>query len=185
MTLPASLPISLSQIYAEFGGAGQPLSAFVRGGAYVPNTAQNLGVPTSLPISISHFVGAGANPIVLPNTNVDSFTISPADSTAGFNLNSSGQRQQNVNGTTTNLGAWLTAGSASDYAARATINSGTLTSGPTGTWDVLSTTRSWTKVNTNNSPSAPSVNLTIEIRRVSDSVVMAAATVILTATVDS
>lgn len=186
MTLPASLPISLAQIQTEFGApAGTALGQFLRGGIYVPNTAQNLGVPTALPISISQFVGAGANPIVFPNTDVLGFTISPADATAGFILANTGQRQQNVNGSVTDLGAWLTAGSAADYACFATVNSGTLTSGTTGVWENLGTSRSWTRVNTNNAPSAPSVNLIIQIRRVSDSVVMATATVNLTAQVDT
>ena len=53
MTLQASPPISLSDVYAEYSAPnGTALGAFVRGGAWVPDTAQNAGVPTSKPISL-------------------------------------------------------------------------------------------------------------------------------------
>lgn len=59
MTLPASPPLSMSQVWAEFGApAGTPTSAFLRGGPWVPNTAQNAAVPTTLPIRITQLCGA-------------------------------------------------------------------------------------------------------------------------------
>lgn len=61
MTLPATPPITLGQVYAEFGApAGSPLGFFLRGGPYVPNTAQNANVPTALPISMGQLCGASA-----------------------------------------------------------------------------------------------------------------------------
>lgn len=52
-------PVSLSAVRAEFGApAGTPLSAFVRGGAWVPNIAQNNGVPTAPPIRLASLAGA-------------------------------------------------------------------------------------------------------------------------------
>jgi len=51
----------LSDVCAEFGApATTPLSAFVRGGAWVPNTAANAGVPASLPINLAQLAGAVA-----------------------------------------------------------------------------------------------------------------------------
>lgn len=59
MTLPASGQIDILQILAEFGApAGTPLTSMVRGGAYVPNNAQNVNVPTAPPISCTDFYGA-------------------------------------------------------------------------------------------------------------------------------
>lgn len=62
MTLPASPPITMAQVRAEFGGTAgtTKLSAYVRGGAYVPNTAGNSGVPTSVPIRLNQLCGASA-----------------------------------------------------------------------------------------------------------------------------
>lgn len=61
MTLPASRPITLGQVCTEFGApATTHLGAFLRGGSYVPNTAGNAGVPTSLPITLGDLLGASA-----------------------------------------------------------------------------------------------------------------------------
>lgn len=57
MAVPSSP--KLSDVCAEFlAPATTPLSAFVRGGAYVPNVAQNASVPTSVPINLSQLAGA-------------------------------------------------------------------------------------------------------------------------------
>lgn len=62
MTLPASPPITMAQVRTEFGGTAgvTKLSAYVRGGSYVPNTPTNSGVPTSVPIKLSQLCGASA-----------------------------------------------------------------------------------------------------------------------------
>lgn len=61
MTLQTVPPLSLTEIYTEFGAPlGTPLSEFVRGGAWVPDTAENAGVPTTVPISILDLLGASA-----------------------------------------------------------------------------------------------------------------------------
>lgn len=54
-------PVSLAAVRAEFGApAGTPLNAFVRGGAWVPNTAQNAAVPIAPPIRLASLAGAAA-----------------------------------------------------------------------------------------------------------------------------
>lgn len=62
MPLPASPPITMAQVRAEFGGTAgvTKLAAYVRGGAYVPNTGTNAGVPTSVPIRLNQLCGASA-----------------------------------------------------------------------------------------------------------------------------
>jgi hypothetical protein len=63
MALPTSGNLSLSQVRTEFGAPSTaPLSAFVRGGAYVPNTAANAAVPTAPPIKLRDLLGASATP---------------------------------------------------------------------------------------------------------------------------
>lgn len=61
MPLPSSPPIDLLAVYTEFGApVGTPLTALVRGGAYVPDTPTNAGVPTAPPIDLLDFLGASA-----------------------------------------------------------------------------------------------------------------------------
>lgn len=59
MPTPSSPPITMDDIVFEFGGPGE-LGAYLRGGAYVPNTPTNSGVPTSLPIEMAQLCGASA-----------------------------------------------------------------------------------------------------------------------------
>lgn len=58
--MAVSNPATMSSVYAEFGApASTPLSAFLRGGAWVSNgPTANAGVPTALPISLSQLAGA-------------------------------------------------------------------------------------------------------------------------------
>ncbi len=59
MTLQTDPPISLTQIQDEFlAPRGTPLSAFLRGGAWVPDISINAAVPTVLPISILDLLGS-------------------------------------------------------------------------------------------------------------------------------
>ena len=61
MTLQTDPPLSLTQIYTEFGAPfGTPLSEFLRGGVWVPDISINIGVPTVLPISILDLLGSSA-----------------------------------------------------------------------------------------------------------------------------
>ncbi len=61
MTLPTVPPIGMVEIQQEFSAPlGTPLSAFLRGGVWVPDTSANVGVPTVLPISMLDLLGASA-----------------------------------------------------------------------------------------------------------------------------
>lgn len=73
-------------------------------------------------------------------------------------------------------GEWRLSGASSDYEARATTVSGTGT-GTTGSWLLLSTSRSWTKIKA--TTGYAEWVLTMEIRRVSDSTVLDTATITL------
>ena len=74
----------------------------------------------------------------------------------------------------TDAGDWVSpkAFAPGAYECRATLNSGTLLTGTTGSWLALTSTRTWTCANT------ASANLTIEIRDASTTVV-ATGTVII------
>ncbi len=74
-----------------------------------------------------------------------------ADCTAGVSLNSNGTEyaySASGSATGTNLGPWLQGGANSDFYVRCTVISGTLTTGTTGSWEVMSTTRNYTIVDT-------------------------------------
>lgn len=69
MTLPASGAISLLDIQNEFGGANPiSLNEYYRGGANVPNTTTNAGIPTSGAISVDNFHGTSAAVLVVTTT---------------------------------------------------------------------------------------------------------------------
>lgn len=112
--------------------------------------------------------------VSISNLTVYSFSFSI--STARYTLESDGD----IITATTSLGAvdagdWITPKSAapSDYQVRATLVSGTLTSGTTGTWLELTTNATWTR----NAATANTYNecvLTIEIRKGTGSVLTSA-----------
>lgn len=59
MTLQLVRPISLGDVIAEYEAPlGTPLGAFVRGGAFVPDSPGNSGVPTTKPISLGDLLGS-------------------------------------------------------------------------------------------------------------------------------
>jgi len=108
---------------------------------------------------------------------VASFTFGTA-ATAQYQLTSAGLiRGTQGSNTVVTLGTWLPSGTGADYAVRATLTPGGDT--PTGdvtNWQVLSSNRIWTLVSLTVSGTLE-CELTVEIRRVSDSVVIQTATI--------
>jgi hypothetical protein len=97
---------------------------------------------------------------------------------AGYRLNSDGTAEHTVasgGAYTAIAGEWLIVGLNSDFAAQMTYVSGaTLTTTPGAGWWVLSTTRTWSLSASGTDDTAVYL---LEIRRVSDSVVVDAATI--------
>jgi hypothetical protein len=112
-----------------------------------------------------------------------------ASSSASYGLLNNGQVQLigSPNTGTVNLtDQWLLGGgSGAGFEVRATLNSGSLNAGVTGTWQALSTSRSWLAAASRTSlgVQSQSANLTIEIRPVGGSV-QATCTVDLNASVE-
>ena len=75
----------------------------------------------------------------------------------------------------------LDAGNGALYEARVTVTSGTLTNGTTGSWLALSSQRDWDVERS--TVGSKACTFTLEIRRVSDSVVVASASYTITATI--
>lgn len=183
MALPASPPISLQQIYAEFGAPnGTPLTALVRGGAYVPNIPQNNNVPTAPPLDMLDFLGATNQPPVSINDQNVFVIGNPSSGSAlsGYRLNASGIAESREKTTYTTLETWLIAGAASDYEVRATI---TTSSGPGsvagtfGSWLSLSSSREWSVNQPVSDLGSSILQFTVEIRSASSGTVLDSATI--------
>jgi hypothetical protein len=77
-------------------------------------------------------------------------------------------------------GEWLLSGAAGSYECRATVVSGTPTSGTTGSWLNLGTDREWTQARATNGTST--TVLTVEVRPTGGTTTLASATITLKAT---
>lgn len=105
---------------------------------------------------------------------------SPATATASYSLESDGDLVVNLS----DVGDWITPKSAAgaDYECRATVLSGSFTSGTFGSWLALNSTRTWTLQQSGVGNTTAS--MTLEIRRASDGAVLDSATLNFSATVD-
>ena len=129
---------------------------------------------------------SGHSRIIISLANVTDVTdtrIDPLDATAGIQLENDGDTVEIRPAGNLDIDDWITpksqAGNA--YEARVTVNTGTLSSGTSGSWLALDITRSWTVTQT--VVGTKTANITLEIRKASTGVVMATKTFNLTATV--
>lgn len=104
--------------------------------------------------------------------------VTGSSTTGRYRLNANGLAEQAQNTTYTTLETWLLAGANSDFEVRATVTSGSLSSGSTGVWEPLSTSREWTRSAGANV--SVTVVFTVEIRRASDQVIVDSASISLT-----
>lgn len=126
-------------------------------------------------------LGVGSPSVRISNQAI--FDTAVGTATAGYRLTSSGLARRRNGATYTTLETWLLSGLASAYEARATVQSGTLTNGITGTWLSLSSDREWSCVDTSPGDGPVEASLLIEIRAASGAT-LDSATVSLTATSD-
>lgn len=137
--------------------------------------------------------------------NLTNHSILGADSRAGgatstgtatFTLNTSGAAQYTTvgnnsvptQGTGSYAGEWMINPPSSQYEARATVTLGSLSSGTTGTWLALSSSRSWTCTTTiggGGGDSSQLCTLTVEIRDAATLQVLDSATISLDAEANS
>ena len=134
-------------------------------------------------LRIAYFDQISISNETISNTNTD-----PTDSFAGYELQSDGDifRNTGIGGgaINTDIGDWITPKiNMAAYQCRATLNSGTTPVGTLNTWLALTSNRSWSL--TRSTVGSVTCNLTVEIRRASDGVVLDSCTVILTAEVES
>lgn len=102
------------------------------------------------------------------------FAYTPTDVTTTFFITNAGT----VTGSNLTPYNWLLSGLNSDYAVKAQYAAspgvpGVVSVGSIGVWEVLSTTRGWEITRTSNAAGISEVILDMQVRRVSDSVVIA------------
>lgn len=130
-----------------------------------------------------HFAGL-PNPITLGSSyGFVHSVIDPTTASCTFQLESDGDIGRVQGATPSDQGDWLSPKlGMGDYEARATITSGTLTSGTAGSWLNLGTTRSWNVQQSGVGEKA--CTFTLEIRRASDGEVLDSAPVTIQAIVN-
>lgn len=132
---------------------------------------------------------AGGDVVQLFGATENAFSFNPTPANAGYRIPTDGIEESGTGNPISYsdvLGAEEVVkpvSNLSDYEVRMTVNSGTFSSGTTGTWQSLGTQRTWTK--TQSSVGSSSVNGTIEIRKIGTTDVLASATVDLTAEVSA
>lgn len=119
--------------------------------------------------------------VVLLGLDPTNIAITPANASATYSLTNAGL--ETASGRANNT--WLVSGAVGDYEARATVTSGALTSGTTGAWLNLGTTRSWNLTRTSDVVGTDTATMTIEVRVVATGVVIATESVTFTAEVTS
>ena len=138
-------------------------------------------------MSILHaVVGAlGAPRVSINDASITDLTINPSICIVSYQLTSAGA----ANSVTTSSGTetienWVTPTSAAgaNYEARATVNTGSLSSGTTGAWTALSSTQTWNV--TRSTVGSKNCTFTVEIRRASSGTVLDTVTIDLSANVD-
>lgn len=106
------------------------------------------------------------------------FASGVGSASAEYELSHTGDIFRIVNSMPTDIGDWITPKvRMSDYECRATLVSGSLSSGTTGTWLSLSQRRQWTLFRFVSGPQT--TVLQIEIRRAADQVVLDSAQITL------
>jgi hypothetical protein len=123
--------------------------------------------------------GGGTGTVSISNVNAEDTAESPASASLSYALNSDGS--SNEGGT---AGTWLIGStSGSLYEARATVSSGSLSSGTTGSWLALSSNRAWRV--TRSSLGTSTCTFLVEIRDAATQTAQDSATITLAASVTS
>lgn len=172
-TMPTSGQISLDDARTVFGISGQvSLGDLYRGGAYVPDASVNNGVPTSGQISLGDLHGASSEEVSVSGSG----DISSFNQSATLRFKSDGTVEATTNAGTEQLSAstdWIIPNDAApgSYQVRATVTSGATPDGGTvGSWQALTSTRSWTLF-APGSTGSRGCTLLIEVRDGSGSVI--------------
>lgn len=181
MTLNASGPISLGG-----GTAGQSInlelgqSATAQVSLNDTNVRTLAGVASGAITMPTDFYGKSSATVDFTDAYVLSTNSSPA--TAAYRVNTNGFDYEGIQGVYSVLTQWVTPSSAGgDYEVFATVTSGTLTSGTTGSWVATSGNPTWTRTAGTPGGGAQIVELSMQVRKVGTGTVLDTWTVTLEA----
>jgi hypothetical protein len=187
MTLNASGPISLGgSTTGESINLELSQSATAQVSMNDANVRSLAEVASGAIIVPTNFYGKSSVTISITDQSISDATTDPVIPQAGYRLSSNGKVYEvTTSGGATELETWCTpTAQASNYEALATIVSGSLTSGTTGSWLALSTTRDW-YLEEYSIDNTSACQFTVQIRRVGTATVLDTATIDLTATLFS
>lgn len=129
-------------------------------------------------LAVAAMAGALGAPSVI--TLSDDSSTGYSNNTAGVALYSNGNIALYYGGMPIVVGQWISpVANVGDYEVRATLSSGDTPTGTIGSWEALSTTRSWTLTNDDTSDSC---SILLEIRWTGDNLVKDSATYTLLST---
>lgn len=124
-------------------------------------------------------MGGSAAVVSITNQSVTQTAALAANTVAGYRTNASGIAERRNGTDYTTLETWLLSGAAGDYDVRATLTAGALSSGTTGTWLDMGTSREWYCQDSIVDGTPVTATLTIEIRDGTSLVVLDSATITL------
>lgn len=123
-----------------------------------------------------NLMGGGTVVVALSDHLVFGSTITPLTAVAQFRLRQNGQAQKDEGGGFTLLETFVNPPAATpNYECRATLNSGSLTSGTIGSWEAITTPRTWSL--TRSLVGDEQAQILIEIRAIGGSTVLDSATI--------
>jgi len=127
-------------------------------------------------------LAGGGDLVSISNATISSIDADPAAASSQYRIASTGSIDSiRSPGGTTSLGNWVVpTSSASNYEAKATVTSGTLTSGTTGSFISCAASPTWTRVATTRGTFTAVI--TVDIRLIGTTTVLATASITLTAT---
>lgn len=185
MTLPATGPISLSDVNVELGKAANAAITLN------DTDVRTLAGKASGAISLSDLRGKSAatdGTVSLSGYQVNSYGTDQAASSS-YTLSSTGDITFTISGDTNgtqDIGDWISPKSGmANYECLATVTSGTLSGGIAGSWLSLDTPRSWSRNRTSILTGQTSCTFTLQIRKVGTTTVLATATIVLVAQTES
>jgi hypothetical protein len=162
------------------------------GGAWKLATGPKVGASSAWKNWTAAWVGVGgvwkrfylSSPITISDHTVQALAVTVGDAQAVFQLTSAGDIVRTTDGTnvTADAGDWINPKvDMALYESRFDLLSGTLSAGTTGTWQALSSNRSWVKARVRmvDGVGTSSATGTLQIRLASSGTVVASVTIAL------